>query len=233
MSVEFPGVRAIGGLRLAKLKASDANCTLRALSIRIQALLLFFIDGASMIDHDDPKWVLNFLYLSQPLCLWCRLDDRNVVLGYASEYRFLLFPDKVRLRISQFWILPGRQGTGLGTQLYHQLMCDAQVDLDVREVTVEDPSEAFADLRLLADLRFGHRKLTTLQASQVHLLQRFQTLFALPQDDWADFTRSVKLMLLKKYPDCVPLNNREEKVQVLSKLYDSEVAYYRKLLKLQ
>ena len=60
----------------------------------------------------------------------------------------------VRSRISQFVILPPYQHSGLGAALYSSVYQSLVADPLVFEVTVEDPSEAFDDLRDLNDLAF-------------------------------------------------------------------------------
>ena len=60
----------------------------------------------------------------------------------------------VRSRISQFVILPPYQHSGLGAALYSSVYQSLLADPLVFEITVEDPSEAFDDLRDLNDLAF-------------------------------------------------------------------------------
>lgn len=75
-------------------------------------------------------------------------------MGYTSLYPFWCYPDLVRLRLSQFVILPPYQHLGHGSRLYSCLF-DHMLGRDgVAELTVEDPAEAFEDLRDRNDLRF-------------------------------------------------------------------------------
>ncbi|KAK6428291.1 histone acetyltransferase 1 [Oleoguttula sp. CCFEE 5521] len=57
-----------------------------------------------------------------------------------------------RERISQFLILPPYQGASHGSQLYHAMYNHLTTSPSVLELTVEDPNEAFDDLRDLSDL---------------------------------------------------------------------------------
>ena len=57
-----------------------------------------------------------------------------------------------RERISQFLILPPYQGQSHGGQLYDSMMDHFMSDRNVFEISVEDPSEAYDDLRDLCDL---------------------------------------------------------------------------------
>lgn len=58
-----------------------------------------------------------------------------------------------RERLSQFVILPTFQGGGHGQELYKTMYSHLTAPAFVREFTVEDPNEAFDDLRDLCDLR--------------------------------------------------------------------------------
>ncbi len=97
-------------------------------------------------------------------------------VGYVSVYPFWCYPDQVRLRLSQFVILPPYQQQGHGcrfppgsccspvradmilAQLYSTLFQHLLNRPDVAELTVEDPAEAFEDLRDRNDLRYLIRK---------------------------------------------------------------------------
>jgi histone acetyltransferase 1 len=57
-----------------------------------------------------------------------------------------------RERLSQFLILPPYQRAGHGQELYNTMYSSLAKDENVREFTVEDPNEAFDDLRDLCDL---------------------------------------------------------------------------------
>lgn len=85
--------------------------------------------------------------------------------GYTSVYPFWCFPDLVRVRLSQFVILPTYQHYGHGCEsawrmilttarLYQALFSYVREREGVAELTVEDPAEAFEDLRDRNDLRF-------------------------------------------------------------------------------
>lgn len=57
-----------------------------------------------------------------------------------------------RERLSQFLILPPYQGSGHGQDLYNTMYRHLTAPTNIREFTVEDPNEAFDDLRDLCDL---------------------------------------------------------------------------------
>ncbi|KAI5208548.1 histone acetyltransferase type B catalytic subunit [Aureobasidium subglaciale] len=57
-----------------------------------------------------------------------------------------------RERISQFLIIPTHQGSGHGATLYNTVFTDLITPDNVCELTVEDPNEAFDDMRDICDL---------------------------------------------------------------------------------
>lgn len=59
-----------------------------------------------------------------------------------------------RSRISQFVILPPFQGKGAGAMLYNTIFEIQSQDAATKEVTVEDPNEAFDLLRDLCDMKY-------------------------------------------------------------------------------
>jgi len=59
-----------------------------------------------------------------------------------------------RTRISQFIILPPFQGKGLGPKFYNIIFQEYIHHPQTVEITVEDPNEAFDDMRDIADLHF-------------------------------------------------------------------------------
>ena len=59
-----------------------------------------------------------------------------------------------RLRISQFIILPPFQAAGHGGKFYDIILNNARHDPRVQEISIEDPSNAFEDLRDRRDLAF-------------------------------------------------------------------------------
>lgn len=146
-----------------------------------------------------------------------------------------MFPDKRRLRISQFLILPSHQRRGLGSLLYRQILERATEETIVGEITVEDPSEAFSDFRLINDAALisggAKIKLTPLQLALVQLFLRFQTLSEMKGDTFDQFRRDLKKHLLRRHPDCQSAG-REEKLKLLDRLFNEELIRFKRLAKL-
>lgn len=70
----------------------------------------------------------------------------------SGEYPYTELPH--RARISQFIILPPFQGKGAGAMLYNTIFNLQSKDESTKEITVEDPNEAFDLLRDLCDMKY-------------------------------------------------------------------------------
>jgi histone acetyltransferase 1 len=161
-------------------KGNLASAAVKQLMQRFQILALFFIEGGSMIDleeADNDRWTVYFLYQK---VLVPGQDDKfsYVFSGYSTVYKFFFFqlptpptspkPRKelvldddfdifdrpCKTRISQFVILPPFQRKGLGPKLYSTIYDEYLDHPQTVELTVEDPNEAFDDLRDVSDLIF-------------------------------------------------------------------------------
>lgn len=123
----------------------------RDIMSRVHLLVLFLIEGGSGIDLDDAKWECYFLYQTNP----------QRFIGFATVYPYYWFHPRIsthrRLRISQFLVLPPYRGRGYGAKLYEGLYRHLRSRREVVEITVEDPSERFDDLRDRCDLALLER----------------------------------------------------------------------------
>lgn len=149
---------------------------------RIQILVPFFVDGGTPIDMEDPdvdRWTIYFLYNKRPLPNHPDKFSYHFA-GYSTLYRYYAFQPPAesesktptdtptfsvdgdfdldtlpcRTRISQFIIIPPFQQKGLGSRLYSIVYQQYLKHEPTIELTVEDPNEAFDDMRDLADLAF-------------------------------------------------------------------------------
>ncbi|KAH8090348.1 histone acetyltransferase type B catalytic subunit [Filobasidium floriforme] len=118
---------------------------------RAQLFVLLYIEGGSYIQEDEDQWEFLILFEIRPHDT-APTGASYHFAGYVSAYPFWCYPDMVRMRLSQFVILPPFQGQGHGSQLYNTLYDYASTLEKVAELTVEDPSEAFEDLRDRCDL---------------------------------------------------------------------------------
>ena len=154
----------------------------------VQILILFFIEGGSIIDVDDEiwtnrRWDVYFLYektaeyhytltgyttvyrywFNPPVNPLLTPPPTPPVSGFSPELVNSQYPDNTpdtlpsRARISQFLILPPYQSLGHGGLLYDNIVTHLLAQSHIREITIEDPSEAFENLRDLRDLTRLHK----------------------------------------------------------------------------
>jgi len=78
---------------------------------KLQTITKFFIEGASFCNIvDEPLWQIFTVYEKE--------DDLFNLVGFITAYQFFSYPDHIRYRISQFFILPPYQRQGHGSKLY-------------------------------------------------------------------------------------------------------------------
>lgn len=129
--------------RLAGLVADER---MREFHRRAQLFVLFFIDASSYVDESDETWEVITV---------TRAAD-GALVGYATLYTFLAYPDRRRLRVSQVLVLPPHQRRGHGLRLLQAVFRVAD-ERDSAQVNVEDPAPAFQVVRDLADTLRCHR----------------------------------------------------------------------------
>ncbi|RDA83015.1 hypothetical protein CP532_4396 [Ophiocordyceps camponoti-leonardi (nom. inval.)] len=125
---------------------------------------------------DADRWTVFLLYKKEKLP---DNDDKTsyIFVGFATVYRFFYFQSPAsapshssdwelpkeqmnladlpcRTRISHFVILPPFQAKGNGSRLYKSIFDHYHQHPQTHELTVENPSEAFDDLRDICDLAF-------------------------------------------------------------------------------
>ncbi|KAG1808512.1 acyl-CoA N-acyltransferase [Suillus variegatus] len=117
---------------------------------RMQLFILLYIEAGSYINEDDDTWHFFVSYEKRK-----RQDGTKTYhfIGYSSVYKFYCFPEKHRLRLSQFVIVPLYQHRGHGSELYKTIYDYVLLNPLISELTVEDPAEGFEDLRDRNDLR--------------------------------------------------------------------------------
>ncbi|KAF3938252.1 hypothetical protein ABW19_dt0205481 [Dactylella cylindrospora] len=136
----------------------------RQLIENMQILVLFFIEAANTLQLDDEEWTIDRWDV---LFVYERLQgDQFSFIGYCTVHKFYFwrggpaklpdfhtlaelpaFPDEYRARISQFLILPPYQKQGHGRDLYDLIIRLYLENPQTKEITVEDPSEKFEDMR--------------------------------------------------------------------------------------
>ncbi|KAJ1943661.1 histone acetyltransferase 1, partial [Linderina pennispora] len=133
-----------------EIYANRLNEEFREYHRRLQTFLLFYIEGAQFIDETDERW--------QVFTVYERLDLNSItsysLVGYCTMYEFFHWPDSKRPRISQFLVLPPFQGQGHGSELYRYIYGMVKASPQYVDLTVEDPSESFDDMRDRNDMRY-------------------------------------------------------------------------------
>ncbi|KAK0193021.1 acyl-CoA N-acyltransferase [Armillaria mellea] len=117
---------------------------------RMQLFILLYIEAGSYINDEEDQWEFVVLYEKRRRR---NGDFAYHFVGYSSLYNFYHFPEKVRLRLSQFVILSPYQRQSHGSALYSAIYQYILSQDHIAELTVEDPAEAFEDLRDKNDLQ--------------------------------------------------------------------------------
>lgn len=196
---------------------------------RLQILVLLFIEAGSFIDAKDELWNLYVLYEKDNKST---SNNEPSIVGFTTAYNYWKYPgakkfdsteQELRIKISQFIILPIYQGQGLGQLFYSHLFDKWLAQDDIIEVVVEDPNESFDDLRDRADLK------------RLNTSEQFDFKAVTPKVDkeWVEktrralklekrqFARLLEIILLYKlkhgYPD---ITKRDVRLFIKKRLYD-------------
>ncbi|XP_057662989.1 histone acetyltransferase type B catalytic subunit [Diorhabda carinulata] len=116
---------------------------------RFETYVIWFIDGANYIDLADPKWEIFYVYEEKKSPQTQQLYVTPV--GFCTVYKFYSYPQNIRSRISQFFILPTHQKRGIGTELYKTVFKVFLEDPICTDITVEEPTSTFQKIRDIHD----------------------------------------------------------------------------------
>lgn len=123
------------------------------LHLRMQIFVLLYIEAGSYITSDDPKWELYVIYKTT------KGETKSTFVGFTTVYKHFHFESsklhdstpfeelKFKGKISQFVILPPFQRQGHGKRMYNFIVDKWMGDFKCVQITVEDPSEEFDELR--------------------------------------------------------------------------------------
>jgi len=163
--------------------------------------------------------VYDFYPLVPTLPLPAPGTKRKAIHRTADVDFTLPYPDKslsdlpVRSRISQFIILPPFQGSGHGARFYSSIFQYYVANPQTVEITVEDPNEAFDDLRDLNDLIYL-RSLPEFQALHIDTDAQVRKKGRVPSNDIID---QAKLEVVRKKSKIAPRQfQRLVEMQLLS-----------------
>lgn len=127
---------------------------------QMQSLIMWFIESATMVDYEDPRWDFFVVYekynpkSAESLdAVEISTEDRYFFAGYATVYRYYAYPDKIRPRVSQMLIIPPYRRNGLGTALLNAIYDFYKPNEATLDITVEDPDEEFIAMRDFLDCK--------------------------------------------------------------------------------
>ncbi|CAG8499754.1 1564_t:CDS:10 [Paraglomus brasilianum] len=208
---------------------------------RLQLFVLLYIDGARYINEDDEKWEIALVFQKKST------GDSNIynIIGYCTMYAFFFyekcegskplseikdisnelnetsnFSYSTRLRISQFLILPPYQKQDHGSRLYQALYRNLLANPWIKELTVEDPNDAFSDLRDKNDLMYlVENKIVEglpipLDKSKVEEVRRKCKL------DQRQMHRCIEMLMLKRLNKSDVNAYKAYRIQVKKRLYN-------------
>lgn len=80
-------------------------------------------------------------------------DSRKIYspIGFSTIYKFFFYPSSTRCRISQFFVLPPYQKKGIGTHFYTSIFTYIRELPDIHDITVEEPTQSFQNIRDFCD----------------------------------------------------------------------------------
>ncbi|CAH0559685.1 unnamed protein product [Brassicogethes aeneus] len=143
----FPDKNINATYKIAMMDLKDPNFI--ELHKNFETLIVWFIDAANFIDLEDDKWMIFYVYeeFNHP-------DTKKLMrspVGFCTLYKFFHYPDKIRARISQYFILPTHQRRGIGSKMYKIVFEHLRNMPDVIDITVEEPTSTFQKIRDIND----------------------------------------------------------------------------------
>lgn len=128
---------------------------------RMQTLIMWFIESATMIDFEDPRWDFFLIFEKYNPSDDCEnsqetslsTEDRYYFVGYSSVYRYYAYPDRTRPRVSQMLLLPPYRKNGIGTYLLQAIYDYYKIQPATLDITAEDPDEEFISMRDFLDCK--------------------------------------------------------------------------------
>ncbi|CDW89701.1 mannose-1-phosphate guanylyltransferase [Stylonychia lemnae] len=141
-------------------KIDADNDKFKTMNRRLQAMLIFYIDGASFISLDG-NWSYFLVYQGskkRPLNLgknrnFSQNSTKNQVKKELTPKGLSATKYTYKLRISQFLVLPSYQRLGIGSVLLEQMYNFYLADKKCTEITVEDPSHDFQQMKDALDIK--------------------------------------------------------------------------------
>jgi histone acetyltransferase 1 len=228
----------LGGKSYEIWRSSIIDKKCRDLLSNIQIFVLLYIEGGNSLALDDEEWTnerwdVFFLYERTP--------HGYGFIGYSTVYCYFYFDinnsDLSRVRLSQFIILPPYQRAGLGSRFYDEIFHVYLQSAEVREITVEDPSEEFSDLRDRCDMaRLGLDKdfkainIAIIMQKPRPMLNQLRERFKMP---CRQFLRCVEMKLLRDIDTTDKKAHKAYRLFVKSRIYKQHIDVLSQLDRLE
>ncbi|KAI8361060.1 histone acetyltransferase type B catalytic subunit [Mortierella sp. GBAus27b] len=216
---------------------------------RLQCFAIFFIEGASFIEDTDDKWEARLLFERVSK----NGQETYNFVGYCTMYPYYYYPEHIRMRISQFLILPPYQHQGHGSKFYQSLYNDFCSRKEILEMTVEDPNDEFSDLRDKNDMKHltakgvfknlrapitnetitrvaKEHKLTKRQVARCFELELLRILDKRNRSQYKAFRLQVKQRLYKHNSEVLATLDKPERIEKLQETFASVEDDYLRIL---
>lgn len=116
---------------------------------KFESFIFWFIDAASRIMH-DPQWQYFVVFEKYKTSTG---KEQYASVGYASVYQCYSYPQNIRPRISQMFVLPPFQRLGVGSKIIEAIYSFYAPKSEVKDITVEEPSAIFQHMRSIVDAK--------------------------------------------------------------------------------
>ncbi|CAG8464272.1 1734_t:CDS:2, partial [Racocetra persica] len=213
---------------------------------RLQIFVLFYIEAGSYIDEEDDKWEIALIFEKKTvgdskvysIVGYCTMylyyfltsagnsnenhtnaNANNKLPLHMSINQGGQIRDNIRVRISQFLILPHYQREGHGNKFYQALYQSFLADPRIKDITVEDPSDKFQEIRDKNDIRFlrENKALEGLKAPvDRNVFNELQKKYKLNKRQMA---RCIEIELLRNLNKTDPVAYKAYRLQVKQRLY--------------
>lgn len=226
LSYEIPGARVARWHDMSVYKIDLTASAGVELLRRVQVMVLLYIEAGSYIDASDPLWEFYVVYRDAD----AELEDQEPSLaGFVTAYNYWKYPgasafdagtSATRKKISQFVVLPPFQGRGVGAAVYTALFDLWLADLAVGEIVVEDPNEAFDDMRDKADLARLRKAVDwqTIDLARLGLdwYHQFRKSLKLER---RQYSRLMEMVLLSNYQKYKQIRYKDVRLFIKNRLY--------------
>jgi GNAT superfamily N-acetyltransferase len=135
---------------------------------RLEKLAMWYIETASSVNFTDDKWEMLVLYEVNKESNGSN-QQISCIAGYLTLYTFHNPFLGSKIRICQALVMPHHQGKGLGRMLLRAAYDLAMDRSHIVEITVEDPCEAFQNLRDQIDFEYFVNKYDEHNASKASI----------------------------------------------------------------